>query len=312
MKVILGALLLAVAGGTTGYDDTPLPEHGSAEWKRLFAVDIAVDALGSSPIPRPESAARYEVTFKGELAGFNIGRVFLDTEISDDGYAVEYRMEQNGIASWFSDAEARSTGIGTFGDTGEVNGFFYKSHDYEGEDDQKRVEFIRLPGDRRLRWWREPTYEFRESIDEDLAWGAVDPMAALISLGFPAVEEGKHPCDRSIKVIEGRLRYDLFFTPDGTKRLRNRGKGRFRGDAYRCKLSLKQVAGYREKDRQKEADGNVEVFLVDVPEPFRTAQFAYVPIEVRVSRGLISGKLEAKRPTITGPDGQSICLGRKC
>ena len=302
-----GAAVAASAAAQTAEERRYFP--GEDGWADGFAVDVADGPIQSletdgTPLPAPEDAARYTVTFKGTIATFDVGRVHVDAAVSDEAYELRYGMEQRGIAKVFSDGEAEAHAAGTFaagGAPGAIDGSYYYNHDYEAEDDQQRVELFRPRGASRLRLWADPEYWFHEPVPEALALGATDPLGALIVLGFPEAAPGKSPCERTAKVYDGRRRFDLRFAPDGTKRLKAQ-TGEFGGETYACRMTLTKVAGYRPKDRA-EMEGSAWVYLAPVPEAVRTRTFAYVPIEVRAKQGIFAAKLEAKYPVITGPDG---------
>ena len=308
---LAGSLLLGASSAQTQEQEEKRFYPEAANWTSLFAVDLAEAPLASleartAPHPGPRAAPRYDVTLKGELAGFDIGRVFLSAAVGEDAYALRYKMEQRGVARWFSEAQATARGSGTF-DGRQIDGSYYFNHDYEAEDDQQRVELYRPTDARRLRLWVDPEYWFVDPVPEDLAMGAVDPMGALIALGFPAADPGKTPCERTVKVFDGRKRFDLNFEPAGTVRLRRGGKGRYEGEALRCKMTLEKLAGYRPKDFD-EVEGDLYVFLAPVPREARSQTFAYVPVRVEAKRGVVGGKLEAKYPKITMPDGKVLEL----
>ena len=227
---------------------------GEARWAERFAVDVtdegplrSLDAE-DTPLPAPEGGARYSVTFKGEVAGFDVGRVFVDATVSDAAYALRYEMQQKGLAKFFSDQEARAHAAGTFDtdrDARPIDGSYYYNHDYEAEDDQQHVELFRPKGASRLRLWAAPEYRFHQPVPEAMAMGATDPLGALIALGFPEAEPGKSPCERTAKVFDGRRRFDLYLRPEGVTRLKAGGNGRYEGEAHECRMTLTKVAGYR-------------------------------------------------------------------
>lgn len=283
------------------------PEHGTNAWKELFAVDPSDVALPYSPIPYPEGGLTFSSVYKGEIAGFDVGRVYLDVSASEENYSVNYKMEQKGVARWFSNAEATSKARGIF-DGNRIAGHYYFNLDYEAEDDQQYVEIFRDYNDRRMHLWTSPTYTFHQPVGEDIAWGAVDPMAALLELGFMDNNGGKNPCDRTVKVFDGRRLFSLEMKSQGTEKLRRRGNNVYRGTAYECKLVQKKIAGYRESKRG-DAEGDVWVYLAEVPEPFRTEKFSYVPVMIKARQGLFTAWLEGQNPTITAPDGRSVNLG---
>ncbi|WOI54528.1 DUF3108 domain-containing protein [Parvularcula sp. LCG005] len=302
--------LLAASGFLLGsaLAQEDLPEPGSPEWRQHFAVDVAADRLAEVPVALPGKATTYSVTYKGEIAGFDVGRVFLTVAASDTRYSIKYRMEQKGIARWFSDANATTVARGTI-ENGDIGAHYYLNHDFEAEDDQQYVEMYRPANARRIHLWADPVYTFHQPVPEDVAFGAVDPMAALMSLGFLPRQTAGSPCDRVVKTFDGRRRFDLVMTDDGTEDIRKGGKGRFEGTAHRCRLDQVKVAGYRAKD-SGDIDGDLWVYIVPVPETFRTSTMAYVPVMIRAKQGVFTARLEGKYPTITGPNGKSVQLGR--
>lgn len=301
------ALLCFITASAFAADDR-YPPQGTQEWRELFAVDPSETPLAFAAMPAPKDPLTFNSTFKGEIAGFDVGRIYLDVAASEERYAVNYKMEQRGIARWFGDAIASSRARGGFGEDG-IDQHYYFNHDYEAEDDQQFVEIFRDKGEPRMHLWTKPTYSFHQPVGEELAMGSVDPMGALVALGFMDNNNGDNPCDRTIDVFDGRRLFNLRFSDQGTEKLRRRGNNIYRGTAYKCKLHQTKIAGYRESKRG-DVEGNVWVYLVEVPEPFRTEKFAYVPVMIKVRAGIFNAWLEGQNPTITAPDGTSVNLGK--
>ncbi|MEM1381659.1 MAG: DUF3108 domain-containing protein [Pseudomonadota bacterium] len=287
--------------GAVAQDQGPYPEVGTEAWRALFAVDPQPDPLGGSPYTL-EPGTRYETTMKGELAGFNIGRIFLNVMVSEQGYSVDYEMEQRGVARWFSDAEATSNASGLFGENGEIVSTYYFNHDYDGEEDQQRTELYREEGAERIRMWSLPEARFRQPVSVEQAEGAIDPLAALVALAFTPVPSGQEPCDRRIPVLDGKRRFDLVMIPEGKEDVRRNGPGRFRGEAYRCRLEQHKIAGYKEKNRG-DIEGDIWVYMVEIPEELQTATLKYVPVRMVAKQGLIGASLQAKKPRLIQADG---------
>lgn len=72
---------------------------------------------------------------------------------------------------------------------------------------------------------------------------AVDDLSAFVAMAF---EGGAQPCTRTVKVFDGRQRYDLAMTPNGAIRVDTRG---FRGQAQRCSVAYRPVAGFTDPVR---------------------------------------------------------------
>lgn len=276
------------------------PAKGSQEWKDHFAVDFIENRPAPPSVPL-NNAVRLEVGYKGKAAGFDIGRILMDVKISDSAYAMDYRIEQQGIARWFSTKTTDSKSVGTLKD-GKLTSLFYEKLEYEDEDDYQYVDLVRDGPNARFRLWSDPKYELYWPVPEAYALDTVDPIASQILLGMVDTPAGKDPCDRTIKIYDGKRRWTMTVSYDREDTLRNSSSKRYAGPAIRCKVSQERVAGYKPEDiDEKMPDGYL--YLAPVPEAVRSANFAYIPVEISGDYGWISAVLEAKEPKITGPDG---------
>ena len=70
-------------------------------------------------------------------------------------------------------------------------------------------------------------------------------------------------------------------------------------------------AGAEQERKRGDIEGDLWVYLAEVPEPFRTEKFAYVPVMIKARQGIFTAWLEGENPTITAADGTSINLGKK-
>ena len=85
------------------------------------------------------------------------------------------------------------------------------------------------------------------------------------------------------------------------------GSGRFKGDAYKCKLVQEKIAGYKEKNRG-DADGDIWVYMTEVPEELQTETLKYVPVKIVARSGILGASLQAKRPKLIAADGKVTSL----
>jgi hypothetical protein len=302
------ASALAVIGAVwpAAAEEAELPEPGTAQWRELFAVDPHSEPLGQAPFSIG-TGTKFETTLKGELAGFDVGRIFLTVELSEQGYRVDYQMEQRGVARWFSDGEATAVASGLFGEDANIVSSYYLNHDYDGEDDQQRTELYRAPREDRYRLWSLPEYELQHPVSEEVASGAVDPLAGLVAIAFTPVPKGQNPCNRRVPVLDGRRRFDLVTRPEGTEFVAKNGKDRFEGDTIKCKLVQEKVAGYREKNRG-DIDGDIWIYLAEVPSALKSDTLAYVPVKIVGRTGIVGASLQAKRPKLIAADGTEVKL----
>jgi len=296
----------AISGTVLAQDAGLFPDFGTPAWKALFAVDPMDEPLGEAPFDAG-AGTRFKTTLKGELAGFDVGRIFLDVTVGEAGYQVGYKMEQRGIARWFSDGEATANASGLFGRGSRIHTSYYYNHDYDGDDDQQRTELYRENDERRLRLWALPGTRFKQPVSEDQAAGALDPLGGLVALAFTPVASGEEPCSRTVRVLDGRRLFDLVMKPAGREYVKKNGKDRFRGDAIKCRLFQEKVAGYKEKNRG-DLEGDLWVYLAPVPKDLRTEHLAYVPVKIVGKQGIIGASLQAKRPKLIAEDGTEYKL----
>ncbi len=73
--------------------------------------------------------------------------------------------------------------------------------------------------------------------------GATDSVSSFVEmLAMPGLRD---PCNRTIKVFDGRGRFDLVFRPDGREAV---ATGAWKGQAFRCSVAYKRIAGFRKPD----------------------------------------------------------------
>jgi hypothetical protein len=304
--LVASAISVFATGAVAYTQEGELPEPGTEAWRSTFAVDPADEPLGEAPFSIG-SGTKYETTLKGELAGFDVGRIFLTVEVTEEGYRVDYQMEQRGVARWFSDGEATAVASGLFDEDAEIVSSYYLNHDYDGEDDQQRTELYREPEADRYRLWSLPEYDLNYPVSEEVAEGAVDPLGGLVAVAFTPVPRGQNPCNRRVPVLDGRRRFDLVTRPEGQEFVRKNGKDRFEGETIKCRLLQEKVAGYKEKNRG-DIDGDIWVYLAEVPDALKTDTLAYVPVKIVGRAGIIGASLQAKRPTLVTADGSEVKL----
>ncbi|MGV6802308.1 MAG: hypothetical protein ACWA5L_10335 [bacterium] len=294
---------LSVAAAMT---DKAVP--GTEDWKKIYAVDPASSYIATKPSVNLDQAMHVSVGYKGKLAGLDIGRIWIDTWLTDNAYRIKYKMEQQGIARWFSNASAQSDSWGLLGPEGQT-ALYYYNYDYEGDDDYQYVEMTRESPNSRFRLFSEPEYQLWHPVDFDQAKDTVDPMSALIQLGFINVPTGQSPCNRLAKVFDGRRRFNMYLSDAGQVQLNLRGKGRYSGPAWRCAIKQEKLAGYREKDLVEKSKVTAYVFLAQIPTSIASQSLSYMPVYLEGKSKGIKASLTAKYPKVILADGTEIHIG---
>lgn len=68
--------------------------------------------------------------------------------------------------------------------------------------------------------------------------GSTDQISSFVHMMVAPGEAD--PCNRTIRVFDGRARFDLVMRPNGTRNVNNRA---FRGEARRCSVTYRAIAG---------------------------------------------------------------------
>ncbi len=296
MTALLGT---AMAASALNIPDNITPD--SPEWKTYFAVDPVPTPVAEKPQVDLSGGVSLKTTFYGSVAGFKAGKLFVDATLAPNGYEMAYHLRQAGISKWFSEAQNDSLARGLVVE-GTLKPLYYQVDEFEKDDDYRKLELYRESPDGRLKLWSEPAYETIQPVPPELAMDTVDPLSALALLGFKALPAGVEPCDRVVKIYDGNRRFNFVLEPAGYFEFTSKGKGRYRGGAWRCSIRHERVAGYGGKEAKK-SKGKDYVFLGLVPEAVRTDSLTYFPVLLQGRRGLITARLEAKRTVFTAPDG---------
>lgn len=78
--------------------------------------------------------------------------------------------------------------------------------------------------------------------------GTTDQVSSFVHMMVAPGESD--PCSRTIRVFDGRARFDLVMRPNGTQQVRNRA---FRGTAQRCTVTYRPIAGFSDEPPQGDA-----------------------------------------------------------
>lgn len=228
--------------------------------RRAAAIALAFAALGASA-PRAEPI---EATYALSQTGITVMDVELSIDLSDDRYRVASLSRSRGIGRFFLPREQRAEAVGGFAGP-DVQPFRYMS---EGEwrGGPRRTVLEYLGGAPRLAVL-EPTEDpDRIPVPPEQRDGTIDTLSALVRLARNASATGR--CDMSGAVFDGRRRVEWNSRTIGTGAPPIPG---LTGEALRCRLESRLVAGFRRGDdpaqagRPREADAWIAVLRAGAP-----------------------------------------------
>jgi hypothetical protein len=205
-------------------------------------------------------SARYQI----RAFGITIGSARMNAEFAGDAYSATLSGGLKGVARLFSDGKGDAQVSGRIVD-GKIAPASYTLHwSEDNEDERLRMAF----GDGRLQTFEmDPPLKPRKNrvpLTEEHKVGVLDPLSAVL-VPTPAGDP-QAACDRSVRVMEGRTRFDLVLAYAGTETVSG-GKDGYSGPAIVCSMRYRAVAGHKadkEDIAALEAEKTMRVWMAPV------------------------------------------------
>jgi hypothetical protein len=231
----------------------------------LAVFGLATQIAG--PHPAAAAETRLQATYAATIAGFPIGSGNLDFGLSGNGeYRAAIDAQIRGLASLIANRSASAAASGKTGGRDVVSKGY--SLAIEGGPQANVVEMSFNGGtvDRlSANELRLPGWDRRIPLQPEHKRNVIDPLAAFV-LSVPPGRDpmAKENCDRTARVFDGRVRYDLRMIY-GT-RMEVQGKEGYSGPALVCAVGYKPIAGYRPLSPEEEKfERNLEFSIWFVP-----------------------------------------------
>lgn len=260
----------------------------------LAARGVAALGLAATLIAGSATARAAEVTvdaaYGATIGGFPIGAGTLSFSVARNGeYAASIGAQVTGLAALIANRQATATTAGRALYGGQISPKAYML-DIAGGPVPNHVEMalannavtnvsaseIRIPG-----------WERRTPVTPAHKRGIVDPLGAfVISAGKARDPLSAEVCNRTVKVFDGRARYDLHMIYGAKTEVKGE-PGSYSGPALICAVAYRPIAGFRPLSQAElEYERNIEFSIVFVP-----VASTNILIPHKVVIGTPSGKL---------------------
>jgi hypothetical protein len=244
-------------------------------WGRVAALAIGAVAL----LPTQESAAQSPsppliLRYEAYAAGFPVVNFDFRLDESGAGYVVDGQIRAVGLLGLFYNfaMQAESRGAIAIADLRP------RLHEHRlrsrGRDRQARLDFA---GDGTVTAALVPPEESgRPKPTAQQMLHTVDPLTAILAIGHAVARSGR--CGGSVAVFDGRRRYDLVLTDDGSERLEASSGNAYAGEVRRCLVAAVKIAGFSFDQDYSPHTSNGRVWLA-APRPGAPA----LPIRIEFS-----------------------------
>ena len=217
------------------------------------SIDVSSPRLGLTTL---------DLTY--EFYGGGLHVVTLDTQavITPSRYEIASQIETTGIADTLFKGRLHSSARGMLTATGPRLDSY--SQDYNGRFGERSV-YMSLTSGGLYDVETKPSAaeDKRTNIPPGALRGTVDPLTASI---YTALNQGDDPCRQSIPVFDGRRVFKLDFAYDSQEELTPQAPGVYAGNATKCKVTYRSIAGHTRKWALAEAKDPTPPFTVWIAE----------------------------------------------
>jgi hypothetical protein len=197
----------------------------------LAAVSLPASAAGPTPL-----TLRYEAY----AAGLPVVSFDFRLDESGAGYVVGGRIRTVGLLRLFYSFAMQAESQGAIAVADLQPRFHEHSVRSRGRDRHARLDFA---GDGTVMAALVPPEDSgRPKATAQQLLHTVDPLTAILAIGHAVARAGR--CGGSVAVFDGRRRYDLILTDDGSEQLEASSGIAYAGEARRCNVAAVKIAGF--------------------------------------------------------------------
>ena len=209
----------------------------------------AMTAAGASatkmtPPPVQSDSVKFQFDYTGSLFFIPLGTLSFRGEKNGYGYSVRTDMQTAGLGKLSKDGGLWSTS------TGYYDGSGVKPSRHEIQKLNKKARNVTMTYaasgaptasiEPRFGSMGQPPATKAERAE------AVDAISGIMQMMMTGHEFGSTPCEGTIKIFDGKQRYNLNMKKVGTTKI---NQSSYRGKTVRCEVLMENVSGYDPEDR---------------------------------------------------------------
>ncbi len=174
------------------------------------------------------------------LGGFNLGNIGIKSSFSGNSYSAVSRLKTAGVVNSFYEAIIDATSVGLIGDHA-LQPQKYDSNTNNEKQNQKVGLTYTAAG---IQLMSDPQYNTeRFPVTDAQKRGTLDPLSGLVFSLSGVSHTADKPCGETVRVFDGRRRYDIELTYKGQDKVKT--DGGYSGPAVKCTVVYKQIAGFK-------------------------------------------------------------------
>ena len=252
----------------------------------IFTVLLASSALLAAGPAFAADADELNLKYDIHSFGLRVATLKFDINVTAKAYKARTKMKTKGLLNFIKSSNFTAIASGQVA----KNGLEPKTFDLNTKSkkkgkrnaviswNRKRIPSVKLSY---------PRDDYKvEAVKEKLQPNMPDPITALLSA---TLRSSKTLCRDNYRVLDGATIYDIKYQLVGQDDFGDDDAGVYRGEAYKCKITYKPVAGLSNKKWAKlkaRKDKGVETFTVWMaPVKSATRKALFVPVGAVASLG---------------------------
>ena len=253
---------------------------GSSRWPRhwalktgmkagLFGSCLYLVAIGSGFVaPVAAEATEIKATFGISIAGIPVGRGTAKASVKGRKYEIDASAKTSGVSRLFIDSKGRAVSKGRFNSKTMLPSMYALN---SKEDKIHNVVQIAMRSGNVSDFSASPPvskHKDRIPLRRVHTRGIIDPLSSLLmSVKSTKHRVGKPVCDRTIRMFDGRWRYNIELFYKGTKEVSGTFPGAYNGPVTKCGARFRFVAGHRPNKastKYMESNKDLEAWFIPV------------------------------------------------
>lgn len=191
-------------------------------------------------------ATEIEATFGISIAGIPVGKGSAKASVNGRKYEIDAFAKTSGVSKLFIDSKGRAISKGRFNSKTMLPTMYALN---SKEDKIHNVVQIAMRSGNVSDFSASPPvskHKDRIPLKRVHTRGIIDPLSSLLmSVRSPKDRVGKTVCNRTIRMFDGRWRYNIELYYKGTDKVRGSYHGAYSGPVTKCGARFRFVAGHR-------------------------------------------------------------------
>lgn len=244
---------------------------------RRAGLAAALCAMGGITAPaQGEETDPIVMTYEVYFGGLHIASATAELDRTDSGYRLAAKGHTQGILDFFFSWHGHTESVGAFAEGGPVPAR-HRNHGYRGERERKVALAYDGSGDvAAVLVEPPPDPEEVNALPDDAEAGTIDPLSVIAGLSETLTQGAE--CSGEFRVFDGRRRYDLIVTDEGTQHFEANNYSIFSGEARACGIEYRLLGGDRKEKSKYVETARDRVVYVGRP----LAEAPAIPVRAKI------------------------------